>query len=198
MHTPVRRWLGWVPVFLVVFGFLGFLGWAMLRPQTGGSGVSTNNGPATVAVLSRPAADFTLPLYDPFNGQPEFRLSDYRGQVVVVNYWASWCPPCREEAPVLEQMWRQYQGQGVVFLGVNVWDTESNARGFLQEFGPTFPNGIDERGRTAVEYGVTGLPETFFITPDGLISRKVIGAVTAAMIEKNIAEARDAASVDPQ
>lgn len=190
-----RRIVVWVPVFAAMFALLGLLAWGLVRDQNGPSSLSTNDGPAAVAVLSRPATDFTLPLYDPFNGQSDFRLSDYRGQVVVINFWASWCPPCREEAPVLEQMWRNYQGQDVVLVGIDIWDTEQDARAYMREFGISFPNAVDSRGKIAVEYGVTGIPETYFITPDGMISRKVIGAITADILAQNIAEARTAGEV---
>lgn len=142
--------------------------------------------------MSRPASDFRLPLYDPFNGQSEFQLSDYRGQTIVLNFWASWCPPCREEAPVLESVWRQYQAEDVIFVGVDIWDTEQDARAYIREFNITFPNVIDNRGKVAVEYGLTGVPETYFITPEGMISRKVIGAISQAVLEESIAEARQA------
>ncbi|MCB0080229.1 MAG: TlpA family protein disulfide reductase [Caldilineaceae bacterium] len=186
----LRRLLVWLPVFVALVALLGLLGWGMWRQQTGSPGVITNDGPATVAVMSRPAGDFTMPLYDPFNNETEFQLSNYRGQTVVLNFWASWCPPCREEAPVLEAVWRQYQDQDVIFVGVDIWDTERDARAYMREFNITFPNVIDNRGTVAVEYGLTGVPETYFITPDGMISRKVIGAISQAVLEESIAEAR--------
>lgn len=186
----LRRLLVWLPVFVALVALLGLLGWGMWRQQTGSPGVITNDGPATVAVMSRPAGDFTMPLYDPFNNETEFQLSNYRGQTVVLNFWASWCPPCREEAPVLEAVWRQYQDQDVIFVGVDIWDTERDARAYMREFNITFPNVIDNRGKVAVEYGLTGVPETYFITPDGMISRKVIGAISQAVLEESIAEAR--------
>ncbi|MCB0064878.1 MAG: TlpA family protein disulfide reductase [Caldilineaceae bacterium] len=189
-QAGLRRLLVWLPVFVALVALLGLLGWGMWRQQTGSPGVITNDGPATVAVMSRPAGDFTMPLYDPFNNETEFQLSNYRGQTVVLNFWASWCPPCREEAPVLEAVWRQYQDQDVIFVGVDIWDTERDARAYMREFNITFPNVIDNRGKVAVEYGLTGVPETYFITPDGMISRKVIGAISQAVLEESIAEAR--------
>lgn len=182
-----RRWLAWTPVFLAVFALLGLLGWSMARQQGGTGGFATNNG-FEVETLRKPASDFGGSLYDPFRGRDEIQLSDFRGQVVVVNFWASWCPPCRDEAPILEQTWRKYKEQGVVFLGVDIWDTERDARAYMAEFDITFPNLIDERGRIAVEYGLTGVPETYFITPDGTISRRVIGAINRTTLEQNIQE----------
>ena len=189
IHGGARRWLVWTPIFLALFVLLGLLGWGLIRQRGAVSNFGVNDGPAAVKMLNRPAADFSGQLYEPFQGESEFRLSAYRGQVVVVNFWASWCPPCREEAPLLEQTWRKYKEQGVLFIGINIWDTEQGARAYMEEFDITFPNLVDERGRIAVEYGVTGIPETFFITPTGMISRKVIGAINRTTLEQNIQEA---------
>ena len=192
-----RNLLVWIPVFLALVALLGLLGWGLFRERTGASSFSTNDGPAAVAVLSRPAADFSGRLYEPFQGSAEFALADHRGKVVVINFWASWCPPCRDEAPVLEAAWRRYKGQDVVFLGIDIWDTEADARAYMREFGITFPNLEDRRGRIAVEYGVTGIPETYFVTPDGMISRKIIGAVTDALLVQGIEEAWQAGKAGP-
>lgn len=188
-----RRFWIWGTVFVGLIALLGLLAWGLWRPSLGGpSGVSTNDGPARIAILDRPAADFDLPLILPYNGDAAFRLSDYRGQTVVLNFWASWCAPCRDEAPALEQAWQKYRNEDVVFLGVNTWDSQEDARIFMQSFGLTFPNVLDEPGTTAVEYGMMGIPETYFISPDGMISRKVIGGVTVDSISQAIEEARAA------
>ncbi len=86
---------------------------------------------------------------------------------MVVDFWASWCVPCRQEAPLLEATWRAYRDQGVVFVGVNFQDEERAARRFLDEFGITFPNGPDPGSRIAIDYGVYGIPELFFHRPPG-------------------------------
>ncbi|MFQ5945074.1 MAG: TlpA family protein disulfide reductase [Anaerolineae bacterium] len=114
----------------------------------------------------RPAPDFTLALFD---GR-EISLSDLRGQVVVVNFWASWCSPCRKEAPLLEEAWRSYGDRGVVFLGVDYVDTESEARAYLRQFGITYPNGPDRGSLIGRAFGITGVPETFFIDPQGKVA----------------------------
>ncbi|MGH2370769.1 MAG: TlpA disulfide reductase family protein, partial [Chloroflexota bacterium] len=108
------------------------------------------------------------------------RLADRRGRPVLVNFWASWCPPCREEAPRLERLWREYRERGVAVVGIDVWDTERDARRFLREAGVTYPNGPDPGGRIAMDFGVAGVPETVLIDGDGQIARKWIGPFTEA------------------
>ena len=186
------RLLAWLPVFVAMGALLLLLGWGLFREQGGVNSFGTNDGPLLVESVQKPAADFGGALYGPFRDQETLELSDLRGEVVVVNFWAAWCPPCRDEAPLLEEAWREYADQGVVFLGVDIWDTEQNARAYLDEFGVTFPNLIDERGRIAVEYGLTGVPETYFITGDGTISSRIIGVVTRATLAQGIEEALSA------
>lgn len=124
-------------------------------------------------LIARPAPPFTLALFD---GR-QVSSADLKGKVVFLNFWASWCPPCRAEARLLEAAWQKYKGQDVVFLGVNIQDREESAREFLQEFGVTYPNGIDRGSKIAINYGVWGLPETFFIDREGRITYKHIGAL---------------------
>ena len=125
-----------------------------------------------------PAPGFTLELFD--GGM--LSLSDLQGQIVVLSFWASWCPPCREEAPVLESVWQRYRGQGVTFIGVNYQDTEPPARAFIEEFGITYPNGPDPRSRIARAYGVQGVPETFVITQEGEITEVFVGSPTEGQL----------------
>ena len=120
--------------------------------------------------IGKPAPEFTLPLFD----GGEISLAELRGKVVVINFWASWCDPCREEAPVLERMWREYRDRGVVFLGVNYVDVESEARKYLKEFDVTYPNGPDVGQKIARAYRIRGVPETFFVDPQGNIAPIIV------------------------
>lgn len=134
--------------------------------------------------IGHAAPAFSLPLYD----GKSLSLADLKGKPVVVNFWASWCDPCREEAPTLEWVWEQYKGKGVIFLGVDIWDSEPDARAFIKEFGLTYPNGADPGGAIANQYGVTGVPETYFIGKDGKVTRKFIGAVNERQMIASIEE----------
>ncbi len=112
------------------------------------------------ATVGKTAPDFELP----FTGSERTVSSDdLKGSPVVVNFWASWCIPCREEAPLLERTWREYRDDGVVFLGVNIKDAESDAESFIEKFGLTYPNVRDLNQELTRPFGVRGLPETFFI-----------------------------------
>jgi cytochrome c biogenesis protein CcmG/thiol:disulfide interchange protein DsbE len=133
---------------LPAVGFLGLLTFGLLRSAPSDTGAGSK------------APQFDLPKLD---GEGTTSSSDLRGRPVVLNFWASWCAPCREEAPLLERAWREYRGDGVVFLGVNIKDAESDARRFVEQFDITYPVVRDENLDLSTDLGVYGLPETFFI-----------------------------------
>jgi cytochrome c biogenesis protein CcmG/thiol:disulfide interchange protein DsbE len=134
-------------------------------------------------LVGKPAPAFALKLFD----GGSLSLADFRGKVVVLNFWASWCyPACYEEAPVLEQGWRTYRERGVVVVGVDIQDTEEAARKFIDQFSITFPNGPDPKGKISVDYGVYGVPETFFIDRRGQIRFKHVGAVTDSVFRAQV------------
>jgi cytochrome c biogenesis protein CcmG, thiol:disulfide interchange protein DsbE len=134
-------------------------------------------------LVGRPAATFTLTTFD---GQP-VSLERLRGQVVVLNFWASWCrPACYEEAPVLERGWRAWRERGVTVVGVDIQDTVEAAQAFIRQFDLTFPNARDLTGKVAIDYGVYGVPETFFIDRRGRIRSKHVGAVTDGVFQSAV------------
>ena len=118
----------------------------------------SRSGPKAVSGDSAPG--FELPLLD---GSGMLTDEDLRGKPVVINFWASWCIPCREEAPLFERAWKTYQDQGVIFLGVNIRDAESDAKQFVKDFGITYPTMRDLDQTLTKAFGVKGLPETFFV-----------------------------------
>lgn len=142
-------------------------------------GLRANPRAVPSPLVGRAAPEFTLPRLE---GHGDVRLADLRGRVVVVNFWASWCVPCREEAPELEALWQRYRERGLVMLGVNIQDRRSAALGFVAETRPTYPNVVDATGATSIAYGIYGVPETFVIDGDGQIRGKQVGAVAAEML----------------
>lgn len=110
---------------------------------------------------------------------PRLRLADLRGKPVILNFWASWCYSCRAEAHDLEKVWQKLRGEGVMVVGVAIHDTKEAALGFAKQYGKTYPLALDDQGSVALDYGVTGVPETFFIDRGGKIVDKVAAPLTA-------------------
>jgi cytochrome c biogenesis protein CcmG, thiol:disulfide interchange protein DsbE len=134
---------------------------------------SSAAGPVPLMSL---APEFTLTTFD---GQ-SYHSADLRGKVVVINFWASWCQPCKEEAPELENTWRHYKDQNVLFLGIGYVDTETEALGYLKQFDITYPNGPDLGTRISQAYRIRGVPETYFIDTAGRLVFSKIGPTTQA------------------
>lgn len=118
------------------------------------------------------APDFTL---IGENGKT-YRLADFRGQVVVINFWATWCPPCRFEMPSMERMWKQVKGKGVTILAVNVGENADIIFEFLGQYPVTFPIPMDLDGEVIKNYPVTGLPTTYIVDPQGVVTHRAVGS----------------------
>jgi cytochrome c biogenesis protein CcmG/thiol:disulfide interchange protein DsbE len=168
----VRRYLRWLlpAAALPILGLLAF-------------GFRVNHRDIPTPLLDRPAPPFALRAYD----DTTMSLEAQRGRVVVLNFWASWChPACYDEAPVLERNWRAYKDRGVVVLGVDIQDKAEAGMKFIRDFSLTFPNALDPTGRVSVDYGVYGVPETFFIDAKGRIRAKHVGAVTDETFRREV------------
>jgi len=113
-------------------------------------------------------------------------LTDFKGKAVVINFWASWCGPCKEEAPLLERTWKQEQGKNVVFLGIDFQEPSSNAINFLQSYSITYPAVLDTHGSVANKYGVTSLPVTIFINRNGIIVSKEAQELNTQILASNL------------
>ncbi|HYY76545.1 MAG TPA: redoxin domain-containing protein [Gaiellaceae bacterium] len=155
------------------------LGWRVAQ-QEEGRGLDD-----AVAAGKRPAApDFALESLD---GEETISLSDYRGKAVVLNFWASWCQPCKQEAPLLQGAWERYRGDGLVVLGVDAQDLKSDARRFVERYGLTYPIAHDRNGVTLGRYGYSAFPETWFVDREGrLVGEHIRGEFTEEQLEENI------------
>lgn len=147
-------------------------------------GIANKGTQAGPRLAGKPAPDFTLNLFD----GGSITLSQLRGRPVVLNFWASWCDSCREEAAVLEGAWREYKEKDVVFIGIAVRDSESGARQFIKDFNISYLNGPDSSNRVSLKYGVTGVPETVFVSREGLVVRKYVGPLNEWQIKRFIEE----------
>jgi cytochrome c biogenesis protein CcmG, thiol:disulfide interchange protein DsbE len=163
-----------------LFAFLGVLAVVALL----GFGL-LSKGEAAIAV-GDPAPDGELEGLASA-GEAE-RISDYRGRWLLVNFWASWCEPCREEAPALEAFWNEHRGEAVTVLGVNLDDTSEDAREFIAEYGLTYPQLRDGDGRNwRDDYGMTGFPESFLVDPEGELAVIRRGPVDAEVLDSQFA-----------
>jgi cytochrome c biogenesis protein CcmG, thiol:disulfide interchange protein DsbE len=134
--------------------------------------------------VGKAAAAFTLERLD---GNGQLSLSDFQGRVVIINLWASWCVPCKQENPALNAVWERYRSSAdFVMIGIVYQDSVDAAREYTRLMGNTWPSVLDPDGRTAFAYGVFGIPETYFITPDGQVAGRHIGAIDQATLVKGI------------
>ena len=185
-----------IGVLVATMGLLALFGYRLASPGSGSSleGAGRVNNVGRMGKMEpRAAEDFSLKSFD---GET-IQLSDLRGKVVVLNFWSSWCVACKKEAPVFQRVWQSHQDKDVVILGVNIWDKEEQATGFLAEQGITYPNGTPE-GNLAAEYGLTGIPETFVIDTEGMIVRRWLGPMTDAELSALIAAGRPGSTATDQ
>lgn len=162
---------------LVMLGVLSLVGLL-------GFGLTIDDDRLPSPLVGMPAPDFRLA---DLEGGPDVSLEAFRGRPVVVNFWASWCLGCIEEHPDLVRAWRRYgDGGDLVMIGIVYQDTPSNARRYLERHGGGWIQLLDPRSRTAIDYGVYGIPETFFIGRDGVVSHKHIGPVTDGLLTTEI------------
>lgn len=150
---------------------------------------------ATLAspLIGRTAPGFSFPLFEPVDAVrvapagTEVALADLAGKPVVLNFWASWCLSCRDEAAVLEAGWRRYRPD-VVFVGIAVNDEPDAARAFIARYGKTYFLGPDASGSVAVDYGLHGVPETFFVGADGRVLSRHVGPLTVEDLDRAVAD----------
>ena len=145
---------------------------------------ATQHGaPATGSLVGHVAPDFTLSVWNSHPGQT-VHLAALRGRPVVVYFWAPWCEPCQQEAPLLQAAWQRYRGRGVSFVGVAFDAQQAESMQFLQRYGITYPCGPDSGVATAPAYGLVGLPDTVIIDQHGVVRQKFSGPVDAHALDQ--------------
>ncbi len=169
-----RRSIVIAAVAVPVLAFLAILAWASFTSGPARGGLAVNANTVELDAFGEAAPGFSLELM----GGGGITSDELEGRVVMMDFWASWCQPCREEAPVLAKVYEEYHDRGVEFVGVNLWDNAGDAEVFLQQQGHEYPNGVDDGGKIAISYGVRGIPEKFFIDREGRIVRKFSGPMT--------------------
>lgn len=178
-RRPRRRWARWVVAAIAVTAVGA---WALVAGARLGQDPTLVQSP----LLGKPAPSFELPLLDGGTITSE----ELVGEPYIVNFWASWCVPCRDEAPILQAFHERWADDGVQLLGVVYQDTESKAAEFRDEFGLTFPQALDPGGRTAIDHGVFGIPETYVVDQRGIVMAKLIGAVGPTTLDDVLAQIR--------
>lgn len=168
-----RRWLVIAPLAVLLVLVTWMLAFGLTR----------NPDQVRSVMIGRTAPEFSLRT---LGGGSAVRLADLRGQVVVVNFWASWCADCVAEHPSLAAAWQRYRDQGVTVLGVVYEDSPGAAQHFLQRFPADWPQVVDPGDRTSIAYGVRGAPETFFIARDGRIAAQHSGPVSYQLLSTEI------------
>ncbi|WP_055108281.1 peroxiredoxin family protein [Paenibacillus ihumii] len=174
-----RNWIAMIVL-------LGLIGWGIYdyagKENTQPGSKMDEAIPVGLKVGNR-APDFTLQNLD---GE-EVQLSDYRGRTVMLNFWASWCPPCRIEMPHMERFYERYAEKGAVVLAVNMTHLEEgkeHVESFLEEFGLTFPHAVDETGRVTEQYQIMAYPTTYVLDSEGVITQRFQGAIDYNMMKE--------------
>ncbi|BCL82729.1 TlpA family protein disulfide reductase [Ktedonobacteria bacterium brp13] len=186
-------------VTLINVGLIALLWTQLMTPKASTATSSPDNtmitsGDVSSPLIGKQAPDFSLPLIDGSGAQKgqKLNLAAYKGKPVIVNFWASWCDPCKEETPLLQQQWvNSLQAKGVVLIGIDGGEPSSDGTKFLQQYGVTYPNVADSvaiGGSAGDAFGITARPESYFIDRDGKVVARWIGGLTTNGLQQELAK----------
>ena len=171
---------------VINIGLLSLLAWQLLTPAQSSHGTGNSTVSNVIATLKgRPAPNFTQPALSD-QRIPPISLANYKGKAVVLNFWASWCSPCQDEASLFQAEWQTVQSRNIVFLGVDFQDTQADGLTFLRKYHITYPNIADAIGVTAAAFGLSYTPTTYFINSKGIVVNSIAGELTAQQLSQNV------------
>ncbi len=160
---------------LAITAVITLMAWALAQSGGNPGGLGINNQSGEVDVQSGLAPSIVLPTVS----DGIIDINEFQGQIVMVDFWSSWCPPCIAEASDLTSTYELYKSKDVEFVGVAIWDEESKIRQHMSTFDIDYPNAIDSQGKVAIAYGVRGVPEKFFLDREGKIVKKYVGPISS-------------------
>ena len=174
-----------IPIALVI----GLFTWGVIQNDGAAGKPGVNEKFGETKLSTQPFSDFNLTTLD----GDFISIKDYRGKIVVVDFWSSWCAPCRAEGPILSESHKTWRERGVEFIGIAIWDDVDSVEKFIYQNNIEYVNGIDTSGLIAVDFGITGIPEKFFVNPNGEIVKKVVGPNTTDTLDRILTEMTDEA-----
>lgn len=170
MNNQTKYWLRRV----LLFAMIAVIGLALYQAVQQGKGTHPQVGDT--------APDFQLPV---LNGKPMY-LHDLRGKAVMINFWGSWCPPCRQEMPAIEEVYKEYKGKGFEIVAINIGETDVTAAGFAGQYGLTFPIWMDHNRDVVHQYGINPIPTTYFVDTHGVITKVIEGPLDVNQLSSYI------------